>query len=130
MFKEGKISKNIIGIAMRVHSKIGPGFNEKIYHRAMIIALKEHGFNIESEKEFSVYFQNRNVGKFKVDLVVDNKIIIELKAVSGEIPKIFQSQVISYLKASGIEVGLLVNFGNPSIEIKRLARYKNYNKSV
>ncbi|OGH83894.1 MAG: hypothetical protein A2469_03625 [Candidatus Magasanikbacteria bacterium RIFOXYC2_FULL_40_16] len=130
MFTEGKISRDIIGVAMKVHSQIGPGFNERIYHNAMIIALKDFGFKLEPEKEFEVYFQDRKIGKFRVDILVEDKIIVELKAVSGEIPKIFQSQVISYLKASKIEVGLLINFGNSSIEVKRLARYKNYNKSV
>lgn len=65
-----------------------------------------------------------------MDLIVNNKIIVELKAVSGEIQKIFQTQTVSYLKASGLEVGLLINFGNPSLEIKRFGNYKNYKKSV
>ena len=98
MFKEGKITRDIIGIAMKVHSEIGPGFNERIYHKAMIIALKKAGFIIDSEIEFNVFFQKHNVGKFRLNIVVNKKIIVELKAVSGE--------------------------------IKRLAKYKNYNKSV
>ncbi|MBU2541998.1 GxxExxY protein [Patescibacteria group bacterium] len=128
MYKESDLTQKIIGIAMRIHCEIGPGFQEKIYHRAMMIALENDGMIIESEKEYNINFENIKVGVFRADLVVENKVIIELKAVVGEMPKIFQTQTISYLKASGLEVGLLINFNNQSLEVKRLANYKNYKK--
>lgn len=127
-YKFSDLTEKIIGIAMRVHSEIGPGFQEKIYHQAMVYALREEKINFESEQEFDVLFRNNWVGTFRVDLCVENKIIVELKSVSNEMPNLFQTQIISYLKASGKEVGLLINFGNRSLEFKRLARYQS--KSV
>ena len=126
MYKEVDLTKKIIGVAMRVHNKIGPGFPEKIYHQAMIIALDKEGLGIESEKEIDILYEDTYVGTFRLDLIINNKVVIELKAVSGEIPRVFQTQTISYLKASKIEIGLLINFGNERLEVKRLARYKNY----
>ena len=126
MYKESELTQKIIGTAIRVHNTIGPGFQEKVYHQAMIIALDKAGLMIESEKEFDVLFEEMWVGTFRLDLIVNEKVVIELKAVLGEMPKIFQTQTISYLKASGLEVGLLINFGNERLEIKRLARYKEF----
>jgi len=79
-----------------------------------------------------VFFKDDIVGQFRVDLFVENKIIVELKALSGELPALCKTQVVSYLKASKKEVGLLINFGNASLEIKRFGNYKNYipNSSV
>lgn len=75
-----------------------------------------------------MFFRNDCVGLFRVDLLVDKKIILELKAVSGDMPNIFKTQMISYLKAGGLEVGLLINFANRSLDVKRLSNYKNYVK--
>ncbi|MBU1895277.1 GxxExxY protein [Patescibacteria group bacterium] len=126
MYKHSDLTRKIIGIAMKVHREIGPGFQEKIYHRAMEIALIKENLLFESEKEFNVCFQNDWVGTFRVDLFVEDKIIVELKAVCGEMKKLFLTQTISYLKASNMEVGLLLNFGNRDLEVKRLAHYKDY----
>lgn len=73
----------------------------------------------EEEKEFWVSFQGEKIGKFRAGLVIEDEVIVELKALEGRMPKIFESQVISYLKASGLSVGLLVNFGNRRCEIRR-----------
>lgn len=128
MYKESDLTQKIIGIAMRIHREIGPGFQERIYYKAMVFALNKENLNIESEKEYNIYFDDTRIGTFRADLVIENKVIIELKAVVGEMPKIFQTQTISYLKASGLEIGLLINFNNQSLEVKRLANYKNYKK--
>ncbi len=130
MYKEGDLTRQIIGVAMKIHREIGPGFQERVYHQAMIVALRKEGLKVESEKKFDIKFQNIWVGTFRLDLLVSNKVVVELKAVSGEIPKLFQTQTISYLKASGLEVGLLLNFCNQSLEVKRFANYKNYNKNL
>jgi len=74
----------------------------------------------QDEREFIVSFQGEKVGKFRTDLVIEEQVIVELKAVEGRMPKVFESQVISYLKASGLNVGLLVNFGNRSCDVRRL----------
>ncbi len=126
MYKESDLTRRIIGVAMKIHQEIGPGFPEKIYHQAMILALQDESAQFESEKEFDVFYVKRWVGTFRVDLLVENKVIVELKAVCGEMPDLFKTQTISYLKASGIEVGLLINFGNRNLEIKRLAHYHDY----
>lgn len=86
-------------------------------------------FKVETEKEFDVIYKDRIIGIFRIDLLVNDKVIVELKAISGEMHKIFLTQTVSYLKASQLEVGLLINFGNPSLEVKRLANYKNYRVS-
>jgi GxxExxY protein len=129
MYREEELTRKIIGIAMAVHREIGPGYPEHVYHSAMIIALDQENLLFESEKEIDIYFRNNLITNFRLDLVVENSVVIELKAVVGEMPNIFKTQTISYLKASGIEVGLLINFGNDSLEVKRLARYKDYSKN-
>lgn len=125
MYKEEELTRKIIGIAMRVHREIGPGFQERIYHQAMICALKENKVIFESEKEFDIMYHGHWVGTFRADLVIENKLIVELKS-AVEMTKLFETQTISYLKASNIEVGLLMNFGTRSLEVKRLARYHHY----
>ena len=124
VYKFAELTHEIIGIAMAIHREIGPGFQEKIYHHAMVYALKEAKYNFKSEQEFEVIFRGYTIGLFRVDLCIENTIIVELKAVQGALQPLFQTQTISYLKASGIEVGLLINFGNKSLDVKRLARYK------
>ncbi|MFZ2189694.1 MAG: GxxExxY protein [Candidatus Magasanikiibacteriota bacterium] len=128
MYKDVDLTKKIIGIAMKIHTQLGPGFKEEIYHQAMLNDLLEENFKVETEYEYDVYYKNKLIGIFRVDLLINNKIIVELKAVSGDLPKIFQTQTVSYLKASNLEVGLLINFSNPSLEVKRIANYRNYNK--
>ena len=126
--KHSDITQKIINAAIEVHNTLGAGYQESIYHNAMIIALSERGLKCDSEKEFRIIFKNRTVGIHKLDLTVEDKVIIELKAVVGEMPEVFKAQVISYLKCSGLEVSLLINFGNDSLDIKRLVRYKDYIK--
>jgi GxxExxY protein len=114
------LTAKIIGGCYQVHRELGPGFIERIYLNALKVALKKLELDYEEEKEFSVSFQQEKVGKFRTDLVIENKVILELKAVAGRMPKVFEAQVISYLKAAGLKVGLLVNFGNRSCEVRRL----------
>jgi len=125
MFKEERLTKDIIGLAMKVHRELGPGFKENIYHKAMLNILSENKHAIQTEKSFKVYLNKKEIGSFRIDIMVDSKVIIEVKALGGKMPQIFQSQLVSYLKASGLEVGLLLNFGNPSLEFKRIVHYKN-----
>ncbi len=115
------LTEKIIGCCFKVHTELGAGFLEKIYHNSLIIALKEEGIKIETEKEFEVFFNKQKVGKFRCDLLIEKKVIVELKAIDGYLPKIFQYQLLSYLKASATKTGLLINFGNKSCEVKRLS---------
>ncbi|MBI5605139.1 MAG: GxxExxY protein [Deltaproteobacteria bacterium] len=114
------LTAKIIEACYHVHNQIGPGFIERIYKNALIIALEKSKLGFFTEKEFVVKYEGKTVGKFRADLLVENKVIIELKAIEGKMPKIFESQVISYLKASALRVGLLINFGNRSCEVRRL----------
>jgi GxxExxY protein len=120
-FESDPLTAKIIGCCFTVHSELGPGFNEKIYSKALQIVLIKEKLSFVAEKEFSVYFEEKQVGKFRCDLLVENSVIVELKSVTGYSPKLFHNQVISYLKASKIKKGLLINFGNTSCEVKRIS---------
>jgi len=84
------------------------------------IALEEDGLRFETEKSFYVSFQGKHVGRLRLDLIIEDKVTIEVKALTGNIPTVFELQVLSYLKASGYKVGLLINFGNKSCQVRRL----------
>ncbi len=119
-FENDTLTEKIIACCFKVHNQLGAGFVEKIYRNALIIALIEQGLKVLSEKEFVVYFHKKNVGKFRCDIFVEEKVILELKAVSGKMPILFEYQLLSYLKASETKTGLLINFGNKSCEVRRL----------
>ena len=128
MNKENRdpLTEKIIACAYQVHRDIGPGFPEKIYHKAMIVLMKKNGLGFETEKEFNVIFEKVSVGKFRCDLVVEAKVIVEFKAIGGHLPVLFEYQTLSYLKVSELKVGLIINFGNKSCEVRRL----NYTPKV
>lgn len=113
------LTEKIIGCCFEVHSELGPGFNERIYQNALIIALKEAGLTFETEKDFQVSYEEKKVGSLRLDLIVEDRVIIEIKAVTGKLPAIFKYQLLSYLKVINLRVGLLVNFGNKSCQVKR-----------
>ncbi|OGP75974.1 MAG: hypothetical protein A2V86_01160 [Deltaproteobacteria bacterium RBG_16_49_23] len=114
------ITESIIGCCFEVHRELGPGFNEKIYHNALKLLFEQKGLRYETEKEFEVFYLNRKVGSFRTDLIVENQVIVEIKSLAGNIPMIFEHQLISSLKASRLHVGLLINFGNMSCQVKRV----------
>lgn len=101
-----------------VYNTLGYGFLEKVYENSMIIKLKQYGFNVEKQKKIKVYFEGDIVGEYFVDLVVNNKIILELKATETLCDE-HKYQLINYLKATSMEVGLLLNFGKKP-EFKRV----------
>lgn len=117
--KRDPLTEKIIACCFRVHSELGPGFTEKIYHNALKLVLKEGSLKYQTEKEFPVYFQDKKIGSLKLDLIVEDKVILEIKALTANIPDVFKYQILSYLKVSNLHVGLLVNFGNKSCQIKR-----------
>ena len=114
------LTEKIIGCFLEVHKSLGPGFTEKTYVNALKVVFSNCGFSAEYEKQFNVYFQEKLVGYFKADIVVGDKVIIEVKAIDTKIPLVFERQVVSYLKSSGKKVGLLVNFGCSSCEFRRI----------
>ena len=114
------LTEKVIACAYKVHSELGPGFNEGTYHNALKLALEEDGLRFQTEKSFSVSFRGKYIGKLRLDLVIEDKVIIEVKALAGKLPAVFELQILSYLRASGYKVGLLINFGNKSCQVRRL----------
>ncbi|MDP2923387.1 MAG: GxxExxY protein [Candidatus Omnitrophota bacterium] len=121
LFRE--LTYKIIGVCYRIHTTLGNGFPEKVYQKALEIELNKEGITYETEKAFKVLYDKEVIGSFRLDMVIDGKAIIELKAAEG-LPKVFREQLISQLKASPYEVGLLVNFGSSKLEYIRIARSK------
>jgi GxxExxY protein len=117
MLKHKELSEKIIAAAYKVHKGLGYGFLEKVYKNALAIELEKAGLNYAQEVPLRVSYQGRIVGEYFADIVVDNKIIIEIKALS-QIQPVHETQLVNYLKATGINVGLLINFGS-SVEVKR-----------
>ena len=119
----GDLTRQIIGEAFEVINELGSGFLESVYEKALTLALTQAGLTVECQKQIEVTFRGENVGIFYADLLVENKVLIELKAVKAILPE-HQAQIINYLNATGIQVGLLINFGNPKLEFKRFTRSK------
>jgi GxxExxY protein len=115
------ITQRIIGTAMRVHSTLGPGFLESVYHKAPACELQRRGLAVESEKPIVVRYEDVVVGEFAADLLVEETVLLELKAVQTLLPG-HEVQLGNYLTATGIGVGLLLNFGAPNLQFKRKAR--------
>jgi len=113
------LTDKIIELAIKVHKKLGPGFIEKIYEKALSHELNKGGINYEKQKSIRVKYDEILLGDQRVDMIIDNKIIVELKAVS-ELNDIHQAQMLSYLKAADKKVGLILNFAKPKLEIKRV----------
>jgi GxxExxY protein len=104
-----------------VVKELGAGFLESVYEKAMLIALQQRGLSVKAQFPLAVKFRGQVVGEFYADLLLEDKVIIELKAVRALTPE-HQAQLINYLNATGIDVGLLVNFGNPKLEYRRFRR--------
>lgn len=117
MLHEGLTGK-VLDAAFEVSGCLGHGFLESLYRRAMVIALQGRGLHTEEECPFRVLFQGQVVGEYRADLVVENTVLLELKAVKSLLPE-HQAQTINYLKASALPVALLINFGTPRIEYRR-----------
>ena len=123
-YKHSEITKSIIKAYYNVYNELGYGFLEKVYERAMMIELQDLGLNCKSQSEINVKYKGQLVGDYFADIIVENKVIVELKAVE-KIIKIHEVQLVNYLKATGIEVGLLLNFGTKP-EFKRKVLTKEY----
>lgn len=113
------ITKRIIGCAMKVHSFLGNGFQEVIYQRALEIEMSKDNLKYEREKEMPVMYKGYEIGTRRVDFFVEEKIMVELKALI-ELEDVHLAQAKNYLEAYNMEVGLLINFGAKSLQFKRL----------
>jgi len=124
MNENGKIiykdlSYKIIELALEVHNELGCGFLEKVYENALMILLDRENIPARQQAPADVYFQDKVVGQYFADIMVDNKLILELKTVDV-IANIHKAQVLNYLRATGLKLGLILNFGKPRLEYKRL----------
>ncbi len=116
-----EITEKIIGCAFRIYNKMGFGFLESVYHNCMFIELERDSLNIEKKKKIKVFYENVLVGDFEADLIVEDLVIVELKAVR-RIIKAHEIQLVNYLVATKKPVGLIINFGEKKVEIKRKVR--------
>ncbi|HEY3138569.1 MAG TPA: GxxExxY protein [Blastocatellia bacterium] len=114
-----QLTGKILEASFEVIRELGAGFLEGVYQNALLIALRQKGIQAEARVPLLVRFRGEVVGEYYADLLVESKVIVELKAVKALAPE-HQAQLINYLKATGIEVGLLINFGRPKIEYRRL----------
>ncbi len=112
------LTYQINGAVFEVSRVLGAGFLEKVYENALVIELRERGLKAESQKPITVLYKTEVVGEYFADLVVENQVIIELKAVD-HLLKLHEAQILNYLKATGYPVGMIVNFKHPKAEIKR-----------
>ena len=116
--KHGELTEKVLGVFFDVYNELGCGFLESVYESALFIALTSAGLNVERQASIPVWFRRTQVGDFKADLVVEKAVILELKAAKALDPT-HDVQLLNYLRATNIEIGLLLNFG-PKPEFKRL----------
>ena len=117
-YKYEELTKGIINSAYAVHNTLGYGFLERVYHNALVVELESRRIPVESEKKLFVHYRGKTVGEFIPDIIVDSKVVVEVKSVENHVTA-FEAQLLNYLKATGNEVGLLINFGR-SVEVKRI----------
>ena len=114
-----QLSYRVMEVVFEVHNTLGPGFLESLYEEALSYELALRGIPFERQKDIRVTYKGQVIGTHRLDLIVDGKIILELKAVS-ELNDVFRQQLLSYLKASGLRLGILINFGTPRVQYNRI----------
>lgn len=120
-YQESELTGKIIGCAMEVHKYFGNGFQEFIYQKALAIEMRDQGLSFSREHEMDIYYKGIYIGRRRVDFFVEDKIMLELKAVI-ELEDVHLAQAINYLEAYKKEIGLLINFGSKSLTFKRLMK--------
>ena len=117
--------KTVMACAVNIRKHLGPGYLESVYKNAMLVELEKNGLTYEVEKPINVYYENVLVGEFKADIVVEGSLILELKAVNS-LHVAHEIQLVNYLTATGIDDGLLINFGSEELQFKR--KFRVYRK--
>jgi len=117
--KDKEVTHKIIGCAMKVHSTLGNGFQEVIYQRALAIEMTKQGLFYQREMEMDIFYEEHLIGKRRVDFFVENKIMVELKAVI-QLEDVHLAQAMNYCQAYNLPIGLLINFGSKSLQFKRV----------
>jgi len=115
-----KITEKIIGSAYKVGNALGCGFLEKVYENALAYEIRKNGLEVKQQESIKVFYEGVEVGFYEADLWVENKVLIELKAVKN-LDDVHKAQCLNYLKATAVKICLLINFGNPRVEVKRIA---------
>ncbi|MDJ0597753.1 MAG: GxxExxY protein [Crocosphaera sp.] len=123
-----EVTYKVIGCSMKIHNTLGNGFQEVIYQRCLAIELQKAGLTFEREKEQAIYYEGIHVGTRRADFVVENKIIVELKAVIN-LENVHLAQAKNYVVAYDFSVGLLINFGSTSLQYKKIFN-PNYNEKI
>ena len=118
-----ELTGKIIGCAIEVHKYLGNGFQEVIYQRALAIEMKLQGLEFSREHEMKIFYKSEDIGTRRVDFFVESKVMVELKAVV-QLEDVHLAQAINYLEAYGLDIGLLINFGNTSLQFKRVMKPK------
>ncbi len=113
-----ELTEKIIGCAYSVYNKMGFGYLESVYEKCMLIELRKAGLKVESQKPLTVFYENEIVGEFKADIIVNDTVILELKS-AKQIIKAHEVQLVNYLVATGKPVGLILNFSESKVEVKR-----------
>jgi len=113
------LSEKIIGAAYKISNSLGSGFLEKVYENALAHELRKENIKIDQQKSIKVYYDSIVVGDYFADLIVADEVIVELKT-AKQIGNAHLAQTLNYLKATGLNLGLIINFGNPRVEIKRV----------
>ncbi len=127
--EDEELTERIIACAFRVHQTLGAGFMEKVYENAMLIELQKAGLHTQQQAPIAVHYDGKQVGEYYADLLIENRLICELKAGQAIAPE-HEMQLVNYLAATGINTGLLLNFGK-SVTVKRKFReFRNPNISV
>jgi GxxExxY protein len=124
-----EITYAINGAVFEVNRVLGAGFLEKVYENALLIELKSRGLKADSQVPIKVYYKDKVVGEYTADLLVEEEVIIELKTVE-RLDKIHEAQLLNYLRATGIQVGILVNFRHTKAEIKRMVLGLDENRKI
>ncbi|MCI2425483.1 GxxExxY protein [Candidatus Acetothermia bacterium] len=114
-----ELSYKVIGAVMEVHNTLGAGFLEKVYENAVIIKLNKNGMKVVQQAPLKVHFEGEIVGEYFADILVEDEIILEMKCVE-KITDIHRAQVINYLKATGLKLGIIINFARPKLEYERI----------
>ena len=121
--KHEDLTYKIRGCIYEVYQTLGAGFLEKIYEEALLIELVSQGLKAESQKPIKVPYKGKQIGNYIADIIVEDKILLELKSIK-ELSKAHEAQILNYLKATDIEIGLLINFQHPKATIKRFIKSK------
>ena len=118
LYPEQELTEKILGAAFKVQNTLGCGFLEKVYENALVVELSREGLRLHQQKSLQVKYEGAIVGEYLADLVVEDRVIVECKAVS-QLDPVHEAQLLNYLKATSIRVGLLLNFGRPKLQYRR-----------